>query len=74
MRVTEVIIKRWNLLKTVFPYGLDGEESTCNAGDLSSVPGLGGCPGEKNGNPLQNSWLENHMDREAWWATVHGVP
>ena len=28
---------------------------------------------EGNGNPLQYSCLENSMDREAWWATVHGV-
>ena len=33
------------------------------------------CPqnGEGNGNPLQYSCLENHMDRRAWWATIHGV-
>ena len=30
-------------------------------------------PGEGNGNPFQYSCLENPMDREAWWATVHGV-
>ena len=30
-------------------------------------------PGERNGNPLQYSWLENSMDRGAWWAAVHGV-
>ena len=29
--------------------------------------------GEGNGNPLQDSCLENPMDREVWWATVHGV-
>ena len=29
--------------------------------------------GEGNGNPLQYSWLQNPMDRGAWWATVHGV-
>ena len=29
--------------------------------------------GEGNGNPLQYSCLENPMDRQAWWATVHGV-
>ena len=29
--------------------------------------------GEGNGNPLQYSCLENHIDRAAWWATVHGV-
>ena len=30
-------------------------------------------PGEGNGNPFQYSFLENPMDRGAWWATVHGV-
>ena len=30
-------------------------------------------PGEENGNPRQYSCLENPIDREAWWATVHGV-
>ena len=47
--------------------------SACNAGDLGSVPGLGRSPGEGNGNPLQDSCLENPMDRGAWWTTVHGV-
>ena len=42
-----------------FPGGLDGEESACNAGDLSSIPGLGRSPGEGHGNPLQYSYLEN---------------
>ena len=30
-------------------------------------------PTERNGNPLQHSCLGNLMDREAWWATVHGL-
>ena len=30
-------------------------------------------PGEGNGNPRQYSCLGNPMDKEAWWATVHGV-
>ena len=42
-------------------------------GDLGSIPGLGRSPGERNGNPLQYSCLENPMDGGAWWATVHGV-
>ena len=50
-----------------------GKASACNAGDLGSIPGLGRSPGEGNGNPLQYSWLENSMDRGAWWATIHGV-
>ena len=36
-------------------------------------PGSGRSPGEGNGNPLQDSRLENSMDRGAWRATVHGA-
>ena len=41
--------------------------------DAGSIPGLGRCPGEGHGNPLQYSCLENLMDRGAWWAIVHRV-
>ena len=44
-----------------------------NAGDLGLVPGSGRSLGEGNGNPLQNSCLENSMDRGALGATVHRV-
>ena len=44
-----------------------------DGGDVGSIPGLGRSPGVGNGNPLQDSCLENPMDRRAWWATVHGV-
>ena len=47
--------------------------NAADAGDVSSVPGLGRSPGEGNGNPLQYSCLENPMDRGAGQATVHGV-
>ena len=57
----------------VFPDGSDGKESAYNAGDLGSIPGSGRSPGERHGNPLQYSCLENPMDRGAWWAVVHGV-
>ena len=50
-----------------------GKESACNAGDLGLIPGSGRSPGEGNGNPLQYSFLENPMDREALQATAHGV-
>ena len=56
-----------------FPGGSDGKEYTCNAGDLGLIPGLGRSPGEGNGNPFQNSYQENSMDRGVWWATVHGA-
>ena len=45
-----------------------GKESACNAGDLGSIPGLGRCPGEGKGFPLQYSGLGNSMD-----CIVHGV-
>ena len=41
-----------------FPRGSDSKESTCNAGDLSLLPGLGRSPGGGHGNPLQCSCLE----------------
>ena len=47
-----------------------------NAGDIrdvGSIPGLGRLPGGGHGNSLQYSCLENPMDREDWWATIHGV-
>ena len=47
-----------------------------NAGDTRDtdlILGLGKSFGEGNGNPLQYSCLENPMDREAWWTTVHRV-
>ena len=51
--------------KMGFPDGSDGKESAGNAGDPGLIPGLGRCPGERNGYPLQHSYLENSMDRGA---------
>ena len=50
------------------PCGSAGKESFCNAVDLGLIPGLGRCPGEGKGYPLQYSDLENSMD-----CIVHGV-
>ena len=41
--------------------------------DMDSIPESGRSPEGRNANPLQYSYQENPMDREAWWATVHGV-
>ena len=41
--------------------------------DAGCIPGSGRSSGEGNDSPLQYSYLENPMDRGAWWATVHGV-
>ena len=62
-----------NMFSLGFPGGSDGKESSCNAGDQGSIPGLGRSPGEGHSNPLQHSCLENSMDRGAWQGTVHGV-
>ena len=44
-----------------------------SARDVGWIPGLGGSPGEENGNTLQYSCLENLMDRGAGQTIVHGV-
>ena len=51
-----------------FPCGLAGKESTCNVGDLGSIPGLEKSPGEGKGYPFQYSGLENSTD-----YIVHGL-
>ena len=57
-----------NMQHMGFPDGSDSKEFACNAGDLGLIPGWGRSPGEGNGNPLQYSYLENSMDRGAWWV------
>ena len=74
--VSKVMSLLFNMLSRLvhsFPGGSEGKVSACNAGDPGSIPGLGRSPGERKGNPLQYSCLENPMDRGAWRATVHGV-
>ena len=53
--------------------GSESKEYACIAGDLGSIPGSKRSLGERNGNPLRYSCLENSMDREARQAIVHGV-
>ena len=61
------------MLLVGFPGGLVIKNQPANAEDVGSIPGLGKCPGEGNGNPLQYSCLKNSMDRGAWQATIHSV-
>ena len=49
-----------------FPGGSDGKESTCNVGDLGSIPGLGRSPGEGEGYLPQYSGMETSMDYSPW--------
>ena len=46
---------------------------TGGARDQDSTPGLGRSSGKGNGNLLQYSYLENSLDRGAWWTPAHGV-
>ena len=72
--VTVVNGSTWPVLG--FPDGSAGKGTTCNAGDTGDVgliPGSERSSGEGNGNRLRYICQENLMDREAWWAAVHGV-
>ena len=53
--------------------GLPWRLSCLQCGRPGLIPGSGRSPGGGHGNPLQDSCLENPMDRGAWQATVHGV-
>ena len=44
-----------------------GKNLPDSEGDEGSIPALGRSPGVANGNPFQYFWLENSMDRWAWW-------
>ena len=59
-----------------FPGGAVVKNPPANAGearDAGLIPESERSSGDGNGNLLQYSCLENSMDREALWATVHGI-
>ena len=56
-----------------FPGGSVVKNLPANAGDAGLISRLGRSSGGKNCNPLQYSYVENPMDREAWRATVRRV-
>ena len=47
--------------------------SAADVRDVGLIPGSGRSPGGRHGNPLQDSCLENPVDRGAGWTTVHGA-
>ena len=55
-----------------FPGGSMVRNLPANSRHEGLIPELGRYPGEGNGNLLQYFCLGNPMDREAWWATIHG--
>ena len=68
VEISPFLTVTWHLRCVGFSDGSAGKESTCDAGDLASIPGLGRSPGEGKGYPLQYSGLENYMN-----CIVHGV-
>ena len=71
-----VVIQFFFCLRRDFPGGSAVKNWPANAGDTGDaglISGLRRPPGVENGNPLQYSCLENHMDRGVLHATVHGV-
>ena len=75
-RVQPLLNKGGAAKKLDFPGSAVVKNSPANTGgttDKGLIPGLGKSPGGRNGNLLQDSWLENPTDRRAWWATVYGV-
>ena len=60
-------------LGRTLPGSSDGKESTCNVGDMGSIPGLGRSP--EAGMATHSSILACRIptDRGAWQATVHGI-
>ena len=68
--VAEILLSKWC---TRFPGGSVVKNLPANAGDAGLIPESRRSPGEGNGKQLQYSCLENPIDREAWWATVHRV-
>ena len=72
MRYHSSYVRMDKILKG-FPGGSVVKNPPANAEDAGLIPGSGRYPGEGNGNPLQDSCLENSMDRGAWHVTVHGV-
>ena len=62
-----------------FPESSVGKESTCNAGDPSSIPGSGRSPGEGIGYPLQYFWaslvaqlVKNPPEMQETWVRSLG--
>ena len=57
MELIEIIYLEANTVEMGFPDSSVGKESSCNAGDPSSIPGSGRSVGKGIGYPLQYSWV-----------------
>ena len=77
-RVQKTVLYHLSVVcKNGTPWWLDSKESTCNAGDLGSIPEFhpwtGKIPWRRKRQPTPVFCLENTMDREVWRAAIHGV-
>ena len=68
-------INHWIARDPCFPGGsvVKNLPTIADGRDVGLIPVSGRAPGEGNGNPLQDTCLENSRDRLARWAIVHGV-
>ena len=66
--IPQYMFRKFITLTRGFPGGSDSNESPCNSGDLSLIPGSGRSPEEGNGKPLQYSCLENPMAGYSPWG------
>ena len=77
MPIIKLINYMWNIhiMQLLgFPSGSVVENPPARAEGTGLIPGSGRSPGDRNGNPLQYSYLENLVDIGAWWPTAaHGV-
>ena len=73
MEEKDGLVKQHLMKTSCDPGGTVVSNPPGNSRDAGSIPGLGKCPEEGNGNPLQYSCLGNPVETEAWWAIVHGV-
>ena len=74
MHKTEGLVTDFSHPHIDFPGdSVEKKKSVRNVRDSCLNPGSGIAPGEGNSNPLQDSCLENPMDRGAWRATIHRV-
>ena len=73
VKLLDLVELFWLLIQLGFPGGTGSKESACSVRDPGLIRGLGRCPGEGNGNPLQHLCLENSTDWGASQDTVLGV-
>ena len=66
-------ISEYPMMIAGLPWWLSGKHLPANTGDTSSIPGSGRSPGEGNGNPVQYSCLENHLDKGTCWVIIQSM-